>query len=112
MFQDRIMQTFIDKFWNDEAGFIVSAELILISTIATLAIVVGLAEVSLAVNQELGDVAGAFGYVNQGFRYQGLTGNNGLSNGANSNGGNGGSDLCDTSAGNSISSTAPTAEGA
>lgn len=108
------MQTLIHAIWNDEAGFIVSAELILISTIATLAIVVGLSEVSLAVNQELGDVASAFGYVNQGFRYQGLTGNNGQSNGANSNNGNGngGSDICDTSAGNSITSTAPTAEGA
>lgn len=110
------MQTLIHALWNDEAGFIVSAELILIATLGTLAMVVGLAEVSLAVNQELGDVAGAFGYVNQGFRYQGLTGNNGLSNGANSNNENGngagGSDLCDTSAGNSITSTAPTAEGA
>ncbi len=49
---------------NDEAGFIVSAELILISTIAVLSLVVGLAEVSYAINTELQDVAQAFSAVN------------------------------------------------
>lgn len=67
--------------WNDEAGFVVSAELILIATIAVLAMVVGLAEVSNAVNQELEDVASAFGSVNQSFRYQGLTGHGGAAGG-------------------------------
>ena len=55
--------------WNDEAGFIVSAELVLIATIAVLAMVVGLSEVANALNQELEDVASAFGSVNQSFRY-------------------------------------------
>jgi hypothetical protein len=38
---------------NDEAGFIISAELVLVSTIAVLAMVVGLSEVALNVNNEL-----------------------------------------------------------
>jgi hypothetical protein len=80
------MQTLIHALWNDEAGFIVSAELVLISSIAVLAMVVGLGEISLAVNQELDDVAYAFGVVNQGFRYQGLTGQSGQSNGLCSHG--------------------------
>ncbi len=100
------MQTLIHALWNDEAGFIVSAELVLISSIAVLAMVVGLGEISLAVNQELDDVAYAFGVVNQGFRYQGLSGQSGQSNGATSTDG---SDFCDT--GHGITSTAPTAEG-
>ncbi len=49
---------------NDEAGFIVSAELILVSTIVILGMVVGLSEVSHGVNQELEDVGSAFGSVN------------------------------------------------
>ncbi len=54
---------------NDEAGFIVSAELILVSTIAVLSLVVGLAEVSSGINQELEDVASAFGSVNQSYQF-------------------------------------------
>ena len=58
--------------WQDENGFIVTAELILVSTILTIGMVVGLAEVSHAVNQELEDVASAFGSINQSYRYEGL----------------------------------------
>lgn len=52
---------------NDEAGFIVSAELILISTIVILGLVAGLSEISFAVNNELEDVASAVGSLNQSF---------------------------------------------
>ena len=58
-------------FYAEEAGFIVSAELVLVSTIAVLALVVGLTEVSYAVNQELEDLASAIGSLNQSFCYQG-----------------------------------------
>lgn len=57
---------------NDDAGFIISAELILVSTIVVLGMVVGLSEVSNAINQELEDVASAFGSVNQSYRYAGV----------------------------------------
>ena len=62
---------------NDEAGFIVSAELVLISTIAVLSMVVGLSEVAHGVNQELEDVGAAFGSVNQSFRVSGNCGHKG-----------------------------------
>ena len=55
--------------WNEEAGFVVTAELILIATIAVLAMVVGLTEVAFGINQELEDTASAFGAVNQSFRF-------------------------------------------
>jgi hypothetical protein len=45
--------------------------------------VVGLSEVALAVNQELEDVACAYGVVNQGYRYSGLTGHDATLNGGN-----------------------------
>jgi len=59
---------------NDEAGFIVSAELILVSTIVVLGLIVGLSEVAHGINQELEDVGSAFGSVNQSYRYSGFTG--------------------------------------
>lgn len=62
------------QFFVDEAGFLVSAELILIATIAVLSLVVGLTEVSSAINHELDDVACAFGSINQSFCFNGLTG--------------------------------------
>jgi Flp pilus assembly pilin Flp len=56
---------------NDENGFLISAELILISTIAVVGIVVGLSEISAAVNNELEDVAAAIGSMNQSFYVSG-----------------------------------------
>ena len=76
------VNTLITKLYNDEAGFIVSAELILVSTIAVLAMVVGLSEVAHAVNSELEDVASAFGSVNQSYRYSGLEGHYGARSGS------------------------------
>jgi hypothetical protein len=66
------MTTLLAKLWADEAGFIVSAELILVSTVLVLGMTVGLSEVSFAVNQELEDVASAFGSINQSYRYEGM----------------------------------------
>ncbi|MCA8992437.1 MAG: branched-chain amino acid aminotransferase [Planctomycetaceae bacterium] len=71
------MFTLATQLWNDEAGFVVSAELVLIATILVLGMVVGLAEVSNGLNQELEDVASAFGSVNQTFRFAGVSGHKG-----------------------------------
>ena len=62
---------------NDEQGFVVSAELVLIATIAVLSLVVGLTEVSKAINQELEDVGSAFGSINQSYCFQGMQGSKG-----------------------------------
>ena len=50
------MRALLNAFWNDEKGFVVSAELVLVSTICVIALVVGLTQVSQAVNNELRDV--------------------------------------------------------
>ena len=57
----------LKNLWNDESGVIISAELVLVMTIAVLAMVVGLGEVAVAVNTELNDVSNAFGSLNQSF---------------------------------------------
>src|SRR5690242_18773157 len=64
--------------WNDESGVIISAELVLVLTIAVLAMVVGLSEVAVAVNTELNDVSNAIGALNQSFH---VTGFSAMSNG-------------------------------
>jgi len=80
------------KLWNDDAGFVISAELILVATVAVLAMVVGLAEVSIAINEELEDVASAFGSVNQSFAFNGMCGHKGFIAGS---GYHDGRDFCD-----------------
>ena len=58
---------------NDESGFIVSAELVLVATILVIGMIVGLSEIQHAVVQELNDVADAIGSVNQSYSYSGFS---------------------------------------
>jgi hypothetical protein len=58
---------------NDETGFIISSELVLVATVGVLSLVVGLSEISHGVNQELEDVGSAFGALQQSYVYGGLT---------------------------------------
>ena len=81
------MLKLINALNHDEAGFIVSAELVLVSTIAVLGLVVGLSEVSLNINNELEDVGSAFSCMQQSFNAQGLCGHKGNTSG---------SSFCDT----------------
>jgi Flp pilus assembly pilin Flp len=67
--ETRTMKTILSQLKNDEAGFIISAELVLVSTIVILAMVVGLSEVSHNINDELEDVGSAFGGVNQSYHF-------------------------------------------
>ena len=67
------MSVSLRALWNDEVGFIVSAELILVATILVIGLVVGLSEVQHALVSELNDVADAVGSINQGFRFSGLS---------------------------------------
>jgi len=61
----------LKNFWNDEAGFIVSAELILVSTILVIGLIVGLIEVQAAIIHELNDVGEAIGSLNQSYSFPG-----------------------------------------
>ena len=61
------MLTTLKKIWNDERGFVNSAELILIATLAVLGLIVGLATFRDAVTQELADTGAAIGNVNQSY---------------------------------------------
>ena len=63
-----------NKLWNDDAGFIVSIELVLIATIAVIGLIAGLTSVRDGVVSELSDVAGSVQDLNQSYSFNGVTG--------------------------------------
>ena len=60
------------QFWHDQSGFVLTAELVLISTLLVLGLIVGLTEVQTAVVGELADVGTAIGSLNQSYSYRGM----------------------------------------
>jgi hypothetical protein len=72
--------------WQDEAGFVITSELLLIVTILVIGLIVGLVVVRDAVVQELGDVAAAIGALDQSYQFNGTT-SNCVTQGAFTNGG-------------------------
>ena len=62
----------------DDAGFVVSNELLLIVTIAVIGLIVGFVAFRDAVVQELGDIAAAIGILDQSYRYHGVSDTNGV----------------------------------
>ncbi len=62
---------------NDENGFIVSAELVLVGTILVIGMIVGLTELSYGVNEELEDLGSAIGAINQTYYYTLASGHKG-----------------------------------
>ncbi len=68
------MKNVAQQLLSDEAGFVVSSELVLIATILVIGITVGMTSVRDQVVQELGDWAISFGSVNQSYSYSAVTG--------------------------------------
>ena len=67
---------------NDENGFVVSAELVLVSTICVLGMIVGLSELALNINNELEDVGSAFQSIQQSYHADGTSGHKGCTIGS------------------------------
>jgi len=67
------MRNLLKRMWNDDAGFIVSAELVFIFTIMVLGLLVGWVHVRNAVATELTDVANAIAALDQSYTFAGLT---------------------------------------
>lgn len=78
----------LNRFLNDEAGFLISAELVLIFTLVFCAVAVGVAMVKDSLVTELSDVAESIGALNQSYTFRSVTANNsvGSSNHAVCNG--------------------------
>lgn len=60
------------KLRDDESGFLVSSELVIVGTVGVLAMVVGLEAISSSVVQELNDLASAFGAMSQSYNYRSI----------------------------------------
>jgi hypothetical protein len=61
----------IKALWNDEAGVILSAELVLVGSILVVGMIVGLVELQCSVVDELNDLGEAIGSVNQSYYFSG-----------------------------------------
>ena len=61
----------VSSFLRDEAGFIVSSELILVSAILVIGLIVGLVELQSAVVHEFNDLGEAIGSLNQSYSFPG-----------------------------------------
>lgn len=68
------MKSLLSRLWNEEAGAVISAEIMLVATILVLGIIVGLKSVRDSVVTELADVAQAVANVNQSYCYSGVSG--------------------------------------
>lgn len=69
---DPTMARFIQRFLRDESGLVVTAELIMIITIAVISLTAGWSAVSAMLAEELEDVANSVGSLNQSFSYNGI----------------------------------------
>lgn len=64
----------LSSLWNDEAGFIVSAELVLLSSLLVIGLITGIGAVQESVIGEYEDVAGAIRSLDQSYAYNGMHG--------------------------------------
>ena len=65
------MRKIFTQFLSDDAGFVISSELVLILTIGVVGLIVGLNSLQNAITTELADLANAFGDLNQSYSYNG-----------------------------------------
>ena len=77
------MKSTSKKLWNDDAGFIVSVELVLIATIAVIGLLAGMTAVRDGVVSELSDVAGSVQDLNQSYAFNGVVGHSAATAGSN-----------------------------
>ena len=76
----------LTRLFQDDRGFIVSAELVLIATLLVIGLVVGLSEIQHALVAELNDVGDAIGNLNQSYRFSGFSKAKGMGSAAYSRG--------------------------
>jgi len=63
----------LKKFWTDEGGVVMSAEAVMLGTVAVLGLTVGVGTIATAVNGELNELAMAFRSFDQSFAVPGFT---------------------------------------
>ena len=79
------MKNLFNRLWVEDAGAVVSAEVMLVATVLVLGVIVGLKSVRDSVVTELADVAQAIANVSQSYCYSGVTGHSARSGGGHFN---------------------------
>ncbi len=77
-----VLLTISKQLYQDEVAFVISAELVLIATVAVIGIIVGMVAIRDAVVSELSDVAGAIQDLNQTYSFNRVTGHSGYTYGS------------------------------
>ncbi|MBL9084676.1 MAG: hypothetical protein JNK76_22925 [Planctomycetales bacterium] len=75
------MKTTLNRFWMEDAGAVVSAEIMLAATILVLGVIVGVKSVRDSVVTELADVGQAISNLNQSYCFSGTSGHAGKTGG-------------------------------
>jgi len=73
-FSGKTMKKLLQDLWRDEAGFLLSAELVVIATVAVLGLTVMLVAVRDSVGGELTDLANSLRNIDQSYGYGGMRG--------------------------------------
>lgn len=68
------MRNLAQRLWQDDAGFVVSTELVLVATLLVIGITVGQSTLRDAVISELADTADAINQINQSYSFTAVTG--------------------------------------
>jgi hypothetical protein len=79
----------LKQLWNDDAGYIISTEMLLIFVILVLGLIAGLGNLRMAIVNELTESAQALLALNQGYTISGLSGCSGTSAGSSASDSNG-----------------------
>ena len=64
----------VSRFWHEETGAILSAEVMLVASVLVIGVIAGLASVRDSVTTELADLAQALANVNQSYSFSGTQG--------------------------------------
>ena len=75
------MKTIVARLWMEDAGAIVSAEIMLVATVLVIGVIVGLKSVRDSVVTELADVAQALSNVSQTYSYSATSGHHAFTGG-------------------------------
>ena len=72
----------VNRLWSDEAGFVVSTELMIVATVLVIGMLVGLVSIREQIVQELADVAEAISEFDQSFSFAAVSGHTSSTAGA------------------------------
>lgn len=77
-----VLRKFAIRLYQDDAAFVISAELVLLATVAVIGLITGMVAIRDSVVSELSDVAGAMQDLNQSYSYNRVTGHSGFTYGS------------------------------